>query len=192
MASAEIHSWRTISGAQPPIKRPLEASGQTFIPGTPVMISLAGPSKGFLIAWDGVTIANGLAGFSLAPASNLTTNGTAKQQTIANNPVPNQSSAVKIPVGAPANDGKCGIETAAPDTVFFGECGPAQTVVQTDIGQSYGMSIDADNHWFVDKNKTGASALVKIVDIDANVNTVSSDNRGFYFTVLPASAQVVS
>jgi len=191
MASSLIHSWRSTTGDQPPIKRPLAQAGNTYLEGTPVMIIQAGPNAGYLGPWDGATINNGIAGFSLSYGTNLTTNGTAKTLTFGS--VPNESLAVKIPVGAPVWDGKEGIELASPSTVFFGEVGPAQLVAQTDIGKQYGMTKDADGHWFVDRTKVAANIVVcSIVDIDANVNVLAPDTRGIYFVILPAVAQIVA
>jgi len=191
MASVEIHSWFSTSQHQPVIARLLEGAGNTFKAGTPVEVATAGANAGYLIAWDGATVAAGIEGFVLPAGNNLTTKGTAQTLTIPGG-VPNEASAVKIPVGAPVQDGKISVEVANNDTVFFGEVGPSQTAAQTDIGLAYGMSIDTDGHWYVDKTKTGASAVVKIVNIDANVNTTASDARGVYFTVRPASQQGIA
>lgn len=189
MASAEIHSVQTISGNQPRMRRIIEEAGQTFLPGTPVQIAADGGVK----AWDGTTIALGIAGFSKEAGNNLAALGVIP--TAAVNPTPQPSSG-SVPFESSAvsitrpffRDGRQGIETPEADTVFLGQVGPAQTALASDVGKQYGMTIDADNHWFVDKTKTGASAVLQITKLDPNDQ--SATPRGVYFTVMPASAQI--
>src|SRR5271154_4447155 len=165
MASAEIHSIQTVSGNQPRMRRLIEEAGQTFLPGTPTQIA---SGDGGLKAWDGVTVAAGIAGFSKEFGNNLAALGV--QPTAAVNPNPQQGNAVvpfepsAISITRPFfRDGRQGIEVAVADTVFLGQVGPAQTTLATDVGKQYGMTLDADGHWYVDKTKTGASAVVEIV-----------------------------
>jgi len=189
VASAEIHSVQTISGNQPRMRRIIEEAGQTFLPGTPVQIAADGGVK----AWDGTTIALGIAGFSKEAGNNLAALGVIP--TAAVNPTPQPSSG-SVPFESSAvsitrpffRDGRQGIETPEADTVFLGQVGPAQTALASDVGKQYGMTIDADNHWFVDKTKTGASAVLQITKLDPNDQ--SATPRGVYFTVMPASAQI--
>ena len=186
MASQEIHSVQTTSGNQPRIRRIIEKSAQVFLPGTPVMLDAV---SGGVQAWDGVSVVNGIAGFSKENGANLTTTGTAQQPTYGS--VPNQPSAQNIlrPV---FNDGRTGFEAADGDTVFLGQVGPAQTALASDVGVQYGLSIDADNHWFVDKTKLtpGTNTVVTIVKLDPNDQ--SATPRGVYFVVLPGAAQLVA
>lgn len=180
MASAYIYAIRTVSGNQPNCDRIIEDASQTFLLGVPVQIAADGGIK----EWDGVTTTNAIAGISNEAASNLTTLGVAKTLTFGS--VPFQSSAVNIPRGAPLNDGRIGLYSAAPDNVFFGEVGPSQTPVAADLGLSYGLTKDTDGHWFVDRTKTGASVVVKIVKLDT-IDTA----RGVHFVILPAAAQLI-
>jgi len=39
------------------------------------------------------------------------------------------------------------------------------TPVQADIGVAYGMTKDANGYWYVDKNKTGGSAIVQVLGL---------------------------
>lgn len=195
MASIEIHSVQTVSGNQARVRRIIEDDAQTFLPGTPVSIEAA---DGGVQAWDGVTIALGIAGFSLEAANNLTTTGVAKTLTFGS--VPNEASAVNIPRGAPLNDGRVGFEVSAPDTIFRGQVGPAQTALATDVGIAYGMTIDSDGHWYVDKTKTtvGTNTVVTITKLDPidqggyPLSTPPATPRGVYFTVNVANAQLVA
>lgn len=181
MASARMYATRTVSGNQPVMRRLKEKAAQTFKSGVPVMVD---PVTGFIIEWDGVSLVGGIAGIAKEPANNLTTSGVAQQATFPGD-VPNQSSAQNI--SRPYfNDGLIEVEIAAADTVFFGEVGSAQTPVQADIQQNYGMTKDADGHWYVDRTKVGAAAVVKIVKLDDN------DSRGVQFVVLPAAAQALA
>lgn len=186
MASAEIHSIQTISGNQPRIRRIIEEAGQTFLAGTPVMVKAA---DGGVQAWDGTTVAFGIAGFSKEFGANLTTTGVAQQQTFGS--VPFQTAAFNM--SRPYfNDGRTGFEVAVSDTVFLGQVGPAQTTAATDIGKQYGMTKDADNHWYVDKTKTtvGTNTVVSVVKLDPNDQSASP--RGLYFVVVPGAQQVVA
>lgn len=195
MASIEIHSVQTVSGNQARVRRIIEDDGSTFLAGTPVSIEAA---DGGVQAWDGTTVAFGIAGFSLSAASNLTTTGVAKTLTFGS--VPNEASAVNIPRGAPLNDGRVDFETSSQDTVFRGQVGPAQTALATDVGVSYGMTIDSDNHWYVDKTKStvGVNTVVSITKLDPTdqggypLSVPPATPRGVYFQVLVAAAQVVN
>lgn len=192
MASAEIHSIQTVSGNQPRMRRLPEEAGQVFLPGTPVQLAAA---DGGVKAWDGVTVANGIAGFSKEAGNNLAALGVTP--TAAVNPTPQPGIAnvpfepLAISIDRPRfRDGRNGFEVAVADTVFLGQVGPAQGAVASDVGKQYGMTQDADLHWYVDRTKIGASAVVEIVRIDPNDQNVVQ--RGVYFIVLPAAAQLVA
>jgi len=193
VASAEIHSIQTVSGNQPRIRRLPEEAGQTFLPGTPVQLAAA---DGGVKAWDGVTVAFGIAGFSKEFGNNLAALGVTP--TAAVNPSPQPSTGQAVPFQPAAvsisrplyRDGRQGFEVSVADTVFLGQVGPAQQALASDVTKQYGLTLDADGHWYVDKTKTGASAVVEITRIDPNdQNPV---NRGVYFIVLPAAAQLVA
>src|SRR5271156_218680 len=109
----------TITGpGTQPTQRPLEKATQTFLYGTPVQIDVAG-ATGFLIACPAMTsVATAIIlGISQEAASNLTTSGVAQTQNLTNK-VPNQSSAVITAIGAPPNDGTCGVYLAMDQTTF--------------------------------------------------------------------------
>ena len=188
MASSEIHSVQTVSGNQARIRRLFEAAGQTFLAGTPLALN----ASGFVIAWVVNTQGpgqGGLIGFSKEFGANLTTAGVSQQQTFGS--VPNETLAVNI--SRPYfNDGRTGIETAEADTIFLAQVGPAQTALQSDIGKQYGMSIDTDNHWFVDKTKTtaGTNTVCTIVKLDPNDQ--SATPRGVYIKMLQSAIGLIS
>jgi hypothetical protein len=189
MTSSQIHSVQTVSGNQARVRRIIEEASQTIAngpPGIPVQIAVDGGVK----IWDGITVAFGIAGFSLEGFSNLTTLGVAKTLTFGS--VPYEASAVNIPRGAPLNDGRIGFETASQDTVFKGQVGPAQTAVVGDVGVQYGMTQDTDKSWYVDKTKTtvGTNTVVTIVKLDPQDE--SATPRGVYFVVTTAAAQIVA
>lgn len=192
MASSEIHSVQTVSGNQPRMRRIIEEAAQTFLSGTPVQLAAG---DGGVKAWDGVTVAAGIAGYSKEAANNLASLGVIPTAAVNPNPqlsfgtVPYEASAQNI-ARPPFRDGRNGFEVAAPDTIFAGQVGPAQTALATDVGKQYGMTIDTDNHWYVDKTKTGASAVVEVVKLDPE--DLSATPRGVYFVVLPAAAQLVA
>jgi hypothetical protein len=171
MATAIIKPVRTISGNQEAIRRMPEAITQSFKQGAIVQLT-----SGYLAVWDGTTYTRGIAGVAIEPGSSLIVAGTPLQKGTFGE-VPNQSSAVNIARGAPFNDGKCGICVANSDTVFKGQCGPAQTVTQANVGVEYGLTVDSDGHWYVDTTKStaGTNTAVKVTEIDPN------DNRGVFF-----------
>lgn len=181
MATALIQERGTVSGNQMRMQRLNEDAGQTFLGGTPLQINNV---TGALKAWDGVTITNGIAGIAKEFGFNLAVAGTAQDVTFGS--VQNEASAQNKarPI---FNDGKTGVMLAIPDTVFYGQVGPAQVVAATDIGKQYGMTKDADGHWFVDRTKTGASAVVVIVGFD-NWDTT----RGVLFTFLAGVGQLLA
>jgi hypothetical protein len=202
VASALMYALQTVSGNQPRIRRIIEKAGQTFLAGTPVVIDTA---SGAMIAWGGSTTAFGIAGITKEPGSNLgatpptplTTTigiggpaGAQGAKVLSFGAVPFQTAALNIPRGAPINDGRIGFEVADPDTVFYGQVGPSQTTVATDVGTQYGMTIDSDNHWFVDKTKTGGTVVCTIVKLDPN--DLSATPRGVYFTFLQSAAQIIA
>lgn len=182
MASSIIYATRSTSGDQPGIRRIIELAAQTFLLGTPVMIDSA---TGAVKAWDGTTVASGIAGFTKENAANLTTTGVPK--TLTYGTVPNQPAGVNIPPGAPINDGRNGFEIATDATIFFGQVAPATTAVAADVGKQYGMTIDTDGHWYVDKSKAtaGTNTVLEIVKLDPY------DTRGVQFVVSQAAQQHV-
>jgi hypothetical protein len=186
VASSEIHSIQTVSGNQPRIRDIIEEAGQTFKAGTPVQVTAA---DGGIEAWNGTTIAFGIAGFSKVPGNNLATTGVAQQ--ITQGSVPYQSAAQNIQRPY-FNDGRMMFEVAVADTIFLGQVGPSQTCVPGDVGKQYGLTIDSDGHWYVDKTKTtvGTNTVAEIVKLDPNDQ--SATPRGVYFIVPSGNAQVVA
>jgi hypothetical protein len=193
VASIEIHSVQTLSGNQARVRRIIEEATQTFLQGTPVQIAVDGGVQ----AWDGVTIALGIAGFCLSAASNLTTLGVAKTLTFGT--VPNETSAVNISRGAPLNDGRIDFEVSTDDTIFKGQVGPSQTCAASDVGKQYGLTKDTDGHWYVDKTKTtvGTNTVVIITKLDPvdqggfPLAVAPASPRGVYFQILASAQQQV-
>jgi hypothetical protein len=176
------------------MRRIIEEAGQTFLVGTPVQIA---SGDGGVKAWDGTTVVRGIAGFSKEGGSNLGALGTnptaavTPPQSLTFGSVPYQVSGKNI--GRPVfNDGRVGFEVAVIDTVFLGQVGPAQTALATDVGVQYGMTIDGDGHWYVDKTKStvGTNTVVTVVKLDPNDQ--SATPRGVYFVVTSGAAQLVA
>jgi hypothetical protein len=193
MASALIQERGTVSGNQNRAGRYNEDAGQTYLAGTPVMVNNA---DGGIKAWDGVTIANGIAGIVKEFGANLTTVGVPLGTTQQPSNAPQVGGGVTFgsvqnePAAANLsrpyfNDGKTEVILAIPDNVFYGQVGPNQVVVAADLGKQYGMTKDVDGHWFVDRTKVGVNACVVIVGFD-NWDTV----RGVLFSFLPGVAQL--
>jgi hypothetical protein len=195
MASALIQERGTVSGNQMRASRINEDAAQTFLAGTPLQINSA---TGALKAWDGVTVAAGIAGISKEFGANLTTAGVplGTNQPASNAPMVGGGVSIGSVQNEPNasnlqrpyfNDGKTECILAVADTVFYAQVGPSQTVAATDLGKQYGMTKDSDNHWYVDKTKTGGNAVVVITGFDDWDTT-----RGVLFTFLPSAAQLLS
>jgi hypothetical protein len=190
----------TVSGNQWRQNRIIEESGQTFLVGTPVQVN---SSDGGLQAWDGTTTTAGIAGISYEAASNLGSTGSGAPVPLSPftgvgavagtfGSVPNESSAKNIAHGAPLNDGRCGLNINDLDTVFsaaFGTTGAATTPLVTDVGISYGMTKEtASGYWYVDKAKTGGSAVVRVIALDPRV--VAAAGTQVFFVFLQGSEQL--
>lgn len=196
MASALIQERGSVSGNQMRMSRLIEDAAQTFLAGTPLQVNNA---TGGLKAWDGVTIPNGIAGICKEFGANLVTAGVPLGTTQASGTIPPAGGAQTFgsvqnePAAANFsrpyfNDGRTGIVLAIPDNVFYGQVGPSQAApTVTDIGKQFGMTKDVDGHWFVDRTKTGASAVLVITGLD-QYDTA----RGVLFTFLPTVGQILS
>jgi hypothetical protein len=198
MASMEIHAVKSVSGTQPRVARIIEKLTQTFLSGTPVQVDTA--VDGGVKEWGAAAGTDLIAGFAVEPASNLASTGAGAPSGLTPvlgsgsgttfGAVPYQSSAKNIPRGAPMSDGRIGFETAAADNLFLAQVGPAQTTAATDVGKSYGLTKDADNHWYVDKTKTGANAVVKIEKLYM-LDAVGATAGRVLFSVEAADAQII-
>jgi hypothetical protein len=186
-----------------PVGFQIEESAQTFVIGTPVQVKAA---DGGLQAWDGATLAFGIAGITMEAANNLGTTGSGAP--VGFSPIlgigsvignyaanPNQPSAVITPPMVPMSDGRLRYWIAAPGTVFIGKLGTSATVTpvataQTQVGLQFGLTKDTGNaFWYVDTNKTGASAAVSIVALSP-LEAVGTVGGHVLFVILPAVAQI--
>lgn len=184
--------------------RIIEELTQTFKAGTPLCITAA---DGGLAAWGGTTgVAftyttasrqGGIVGIAYEAGSNLAATGAgvpalspftgvgAALGTVKN--IPNQSSAVTIFHGAPVNDTRVGLVLAGPGTVFsatFGNAGNTQTPLVTDVGLSYGLTIDTGgNFWYVDKSKAtpGTNTVLIVVGLDPRDSAAAGTRVLFQF-----------
>ena len=195
--SIPIQPVSTVLGNQWRQQRIIEEASQTFAAGVPVMITVA---DGGLTLWNGTSITTIIAGISYEPASNLGTTGASAPTPLSPfsgvgavsgtfGTVPNQSSAKNIAHGAPLNDGRCGFTIGGPDVIFsaaFGSNNVATTPAATDVTVQYGLTKDGTNtYWYVDKNKTGGSAVLTVIGLDPR-DTPAAGTR-VLFTFLPAS-----
>jgi hypothetical protein len=154
-----------------------EAAGQTFLFGSPVQLN----GSGFVQAWDGTTVSAGILGVAESFGQNLGSAGAGAPVppfggitgTIAiatYGTVPNQPSGVNIAIGTPVADGRTLYMEPNQDNIFqalfdnsAGTVAADWTPTQADIGVKYGLTKDANGYWYVDKNKTGGSAVVQII-----------------------------
>jgi hypothetical protein len=178
-----------------------EVASSTFKFGTPVQNN----GSGFARAWDGTTITAGIMGFAESFGQNLSSSGKGAPgypfgpigppgaiQTYGS--VPNEASAVNIALGTPIADGRTLYVAANDDNVFqgvfdnsTGTVAADYTPVQADIGASYGLTVDTSGFWYVDKGKTGGSAVLQIVGINPLDGFIV--NARVLFKILPASQQ---
>lgn len=157
----------------------LEASGQTFLTGTPVELS-----AGFCQAWDGTTVVRGILGISETPGANLGTNGAGAPGAFGSigfpgatptyGSVPNQASAVNIPAGVTFATGSTTVAQAVPTTIFVAQvdnsAAGAYTPSNANVGVQYGLTIDANGNWYIDFNKTtvGTNTVLTVVGLYYN------------------------
>jgi len=178
-----------------------EKASQTFKPGTPVQLA-----TGVVQAWDGVTLSAGILGVSESFGLNLASAGLGQPgmpfgqiaapgaiQTFGY--VPFEASAYNIALGTPISDGRTLFIEANADNIFeamfdnaAGTVSADYTPVQASIGLQYGLTVDTNGFWYVDKNKTGGSAAVQIVGINPVDGYVVNARVRFKF--LPATTQV--
>ena len=170
------------------MRRLAEAATQTWLPGTPLALN----ASGYVIPWAGslVTTAVGsIIGMSKEASANLTTAGVAQQQTFGS--VPNEPLAVNI--SRPYfNDGRTGVETADPDTVFLAQVGPAQTATQALVGTQLGLTKDSDNHWYVDTAKTTVGTNTCVIVDKLDPNDQSATPRGVYVRFVTGNVAPIS
>lgn len=185
----------------------LEASGQTFLFGTPVQLN----SGGYCQAWDGTTVTRGIVGVSEQPGFNLATNGLGApanfgQVGFPGSPttygsVPNQTSAVNIPAGATFADGRSIVAQAVATTVFVAQVdnGAAGAYAPgiANVGVQYGMTVDANGTWYVDFNKTtvGTNTVLTVIglypfDLVSGSTTTEVNGGRVLFTFNQGASQV--
>jgi hypothetical protein len=174
-----------------------EKATQTFNQNTPVQVDVAG-ATGFVIACPAmVSVATAIiAGFSTQPGSNLTTSGVGKTLTTGQK-VPNQASAVVIPVGAPwaGSDGLSYFVQADDDVVFQGTFGDSAdntlaVLAQAQITKLFGLFKDPGNSfWYVDNHVIIAAtgACVEIVEL---IDPIGTLNGRVAFKVTKAAQQL--
>jgi hypothetical protein len=181
-----------------------EESGQTFLYGMPVQVN---GSDGGVQLWDGSTLTAGIAGFAAQNAQNLGTTGAGAANPFS--PIlgagsnigsyaanSTQSLAVITPPGVPISIGLSEFYVAGADTVFIGKIGTSATVTPVattnqQVGVAYGLTKDTGNSfWYVDTNKNGASAAVRIVGLSP-LEAVGTVGGHVLFVVLPATAQIL-
>lgn len=188
----EIEVVRTTQNNTEPTDFPQEKAGQTFVKGTPVQLN-----AGVLQAWDGATIAAGIYGVSLEDAHNLASDGLGFPAAFGVvafpgagttfGKVPFQTSAVNIPEGAPPVKGGIIVALASLETVFRAQAdkntGAATIPAIANIGSQFGLSLDANGHWYVDFAKTtvGTNTVVEMIGLDPIDGSIANARILFKF-----------
>lgn len=175
--------------AQPYIRRISEEASMTFLTGIPVRVNAA---SGMIVKWAGNATAatNNIAGISTEPASNLTSNGTAKTLTFGS--VASQANAVNIPIGAPLNLGDIGVLIANPNTIFVAKCNDAHNIAVTDIGRFAGLTYDSNYYYFLETEANNtATASGMCAEIVALVDAAGTAGGKLAFRFLANCQQLV-
>jgi hypothetical protein len=185
-----------------PVGYQIEEAGQTFVLGTPVQVKAA---DGGLQAWDGATVAAGIAGVTMENANNLGSTGSGAP--VGFSPIlgpgsvvgnysanPNQPLAVITPPMTPMSDGRLRFWIAAPGTVFIAKIGTTGSApiatAQTQVGVQYGLTKDSgNNYWYVDTSKTGGSAVLAVVALSP-LEPVGTVGGHVLFVFLNSAAQI--
>src|SRR5271170_7568482 len=179
---------------------PQEKAGQTFFLGTPVQLN-----GGFVQAWDGVTVAKGIAGVALENGHNLATNGAGAPTAFGIVGFPGtgttfgsvqfQTGAVNIPEGAPASLGYIDVAEANPDTIFSGQTdnstGAATTPTIANVGSQYGMSYDVNGYAYVDYAKVTPGTNTVVIMVGLHPIDGSIANARILFQFLQSASQLV-
>ena len=182
----------------------VEEAGQTFLYGMPVQVNNV---DGGVQLWDGATLTAGIAGIAMQNGQNLGSTGLGAPApfgpitgaggtgTFAANSA--QASAVIIPAMTPLVFGLSAFAVAGPNTLFIAKIGTSATVTPVattnqQVGVAYGLTKDTGNNfWYVDTNKTGASAAVRIMMLSP-LEAVGTVGGHVIFQFLPAVAQNLS
>lgn len=201
----EIHAIGTVSGNTPQTRGDIqEKASQTFLKGTPLMLS-----SGVLLTWNAAvtipaTAVAGIAGIALANGANLASDGKgapggggvgnmtgvgAPGTSLTFGKIPFQASAVNIIPGSPVSDGRTLIEVANADTIFeaqFDDAGgtPANAVTsKAMIGKQFGLTLDASGHWYVDfaKVTVGLNTILTVVDLNPLDGAIQNGRVYFKF-----------
>lgn len=152
----------TISGNQEQIFDYQEGQSQTFNNGTPVVIS----SGAVIAATSPLSTTNVTCGIALLPGHNLASAGKGASPIFGSigfpggaptvGSVPNQSSAVNLPHGAPFVDGLMPTAQSVGDTIFEvqvdNSTGASYTASSADVGKYAALVTDANNWWYLDRN----------------------------------------
>jgi hypothetical protein len=199
-----IGTVETTSGLTPLTNSQPEKSGQTFPIGVPLQMN-----AGFVQVWDGSTLTNAIAGFSLTTGLNLATNGLGAPGAFSQigppgsiqtyGTVPNQPAASNIAVGAPISDGRSLFETSTGLNIFeatfddsTGTTAANYTPLQSQIGTQFGLTVDASGQWYVDNAKTTPGTNTVVVMVGINPIDQVSGAAGTYIVNARVRFQVLS
>ena len=197
-----IRPVKTVSGNQELMSGEyLEYAGQTYLDGVPVEVN----STGYIIEWDGTTLAYGIAGISTAPGNNLGSSGlgapaqpfgsVGRGANLTYGSVPNQSAAVNIPQGAPLVDGRVDMYLIPADTIFEAQIdnsnGGAYATSLAQVGKEYGLTKDTTGHWYVDVYKTnvGTNTCCRVLQLNP-LDPIGTNGGRVWFVFNQASNQL--
>jgi hypothetical protein len=158
----------TISGNQEHIFNYQEGATQTFNNGTPVVLS-----SGVVVASTSpLSTTNLTCGITPYPGHNLASAGKGASPVFGSigfpggsptvGSVPNQSSAVNLPHGAPFVDGLLPIWQSVLDTIFEvqvdNSTGASGAAGIADVGKYAALVTDANSWWYLDRNTINTAA----------------------------------
>lgn len=197
-----IYPVQNTTNTTPNTAADLEAASQTFKFGSPVQRN----GSGYIQVWDGTTITAGIIGISESFGLNLATagagfptapfapvSGAIAIQTYGS--VPNEPSAVNTALGTPVAEGRTLYTEAIDENYFLGMLDNSAGAVPSDytptqatIGAKYGLTQDSNGNWYVDLGKTGASAVLQVLQVYPQDGFIV--NARVIFKILAASSQI--
>jgi hypothetical protein len=207
-----IYPVSTISGNQEQINNLLEASGQTFEPGTPVQIATTGAPEGYVIA---STPSNGstqvvIKGFTYLAGKNLPSNGFGAAPPFGSIGFPggagavqnvvNQPAAYSIYHGAPFVDGLTLVGIANLDTIWAVQVDASSgstynySATAVPIGSTIALNKDGNGYWYADLANVNSASYADANIVGYNVqdlvagSTTVQQNYGTIYVVINTKA----
>lgn len=201
---------QTVSGNMESLFNYPEGATQTFNNGTPVVVS----SGAVVASTSPLSTSNQLVGIAMYAGHNLGSAGKGASPLYGSigfpggaptyGTVPNQTSAVNLPHGAPFVDGLMPCQLAVEDSIFEvqvdNSTGSNYTASTSDLGKYAALVTDSNNWWYLDRNTiaTSPGTLACVIlslnpqDLAAGSTTTQVANGRVRVRFLPGCSQLVA